>query len=165
MRVISGPAVRLVVLIALAGLAGGCTRLRGHQGYVLDPDLVNSVQKGVDTRSSVARVLGQPTFADQFDKSDWYYVSRDTRYFAYDRPKARAQTVLRIHFDEKGVVSGVERTGLEQVAKIRPFAKTTPTLGRKRSFFQDLFGNIGAVGAPIGGGQGGGPGGGGRNGS
>lgn len=159
MRVISGPRVRLVVLLAGAALAmSGCTRLRGHQGYVLDPDLVNSVQTGVDNRNSVARVLGQPTFTSQFGESEWYYVSRDTRYFAYNRPRAVSETVLRIRFDDKGVVRTVDRTGIEQVAKITPFRKTTPTLGRQRSFFKDLFGNIGAVGAPIGGGpqQGGG---------
>jgi len=152
MRVISGPRARLVVLLAGMALAtGGCTRLRGHQGYVLNPDLVNSVQAGVDNRNSVARVLGDPTFASQFDQSEWYYVSRDTRYFAYNRPRPVAQTVLRIRFDDKGVVRSIDRTGLEQVAKIAPFRKTTPTLGRKRSFFRDLFGNIGAVGAPVGG--------------
>lgn len=159
MRVISGPRARLVVLLAGVALAtGGCTRLRGHQGYVINPDLVNSVQAGVDNRNSVARVLGQPTFASQFDQSEWYYVSRDTRYFAYNRPKPVGETVLRIRFDDKGVVRSIDRTGLEQVAKITPFRKITPTLGRKRSFFRDLFGNIGAVGAPIGGGpqQGGG---------
>lgn len=158
MGVISGPRARLVVLLAgVALLGGGCTRLRGHQGYVLNPDLVNSVQAGIDNRNSVARVLGQPTFASQFGDPIWYYVSRDTRYFAYNRPKPVAETVLRIRFDEKGVVRSIDRTGIEQVAKITPFRKTTPTLGRQRSFFRDLFGNIGAVGAPIGGGpQGGG---------
>ena len=34
--------------------------------------------------------------------------------------------------------------------------KKTPTLGRERGFFQELFGNIGAVRAPVPGG--GGPG-------
>ena len=29
-----------------------------------------------------------------------------------------------------------------------PTATETPTLGRERSFLEDLFGNIGAVGAP-----------------
>jgi hypothetical protein len=45
--------------------------------------------------------------------------------------------------------------GLDQVASISPDGKTTPTLGRQRGFFQDLFGNIGSVGAPGTGGGGG----------
>jgi len=155
----------IFLAISVIGLSGGCTRLKGHQGYLIDADLVNSVQPGVDTRASVAKVLGKPTFAGQFDESEWFYVSRETQFFAYNSPKAKAQTVLRIRFDDKGVVSTVDRTGLEQVAAVRPFRKSTPTLGRNRSLFDDLFGNIGAVGAGGGGGPGGGgPGGGGGGG-
>jgi len=156
-------AVTLTLLaIGLAGMSAGCTPLRGHQGYIVDPDLVNSVQPGVDTRASVLKVLGRPTLVSQFDESEWLYVSRDTRYFAYNKPKARAETVLHIRFDGQGVVTAVKRTGLEQIASISPYGKTTPTLGRRRSFFEDLFGNIGSVGAgPGAGGPGGnGPGGG-----
>ena len=50
---------------------------------------------------------------------------------------------------------------LDQVASIDMYGKTTPTLGKKRGFFQDLFGNSGAVGAPGAGGGGAGGGGGG----
>ena len=48
----------LVISLGAVALTGGCTRLRGHQGYVLDADLANSVQPGVDNRQSVAKVLG-----------------------------------------------------------------------------------------------------------
>lgn len=150
----------LLLVIAVGGTAlSGCTRLKGHQGYVVDVDLVNSVQPGVDNKASVAQVLGKPSFTSTFDDSEWYYVSRDTRYYAYNNPKARDQIVLRVQFNAKGVVSAVDRTGIEQVASVNPYRKTTPTLGRTRTFFQDLFGNIGSVGAgqgPQGPNQGGG---------
>lgn len=161
MRLFSARVASVAALAAMS-LTGACTQLRGHQGYVIDPDLVNSVQPGVDNRQTVAKVLGKPSFTSQFNDGEWFYVSRDTRYFAYNKPKPKEQTVLRIHFDGKGVVDKVERTGVDQVASIRPYGKITPTLGRKRSFFRDVFGNIGSVGAAGGGGgQGGGGGGGG----
>ena len=31
---------------------------------------------------------------------------------------------------------------------VNPAHRKTPTLGRKQSFFEELFGNIGTVGAP-----------------
>ncbi len=162
MRLFSPHVLSLAALGAMT-LTGACTPLRGHQGYVVDPDLVNSVQVGVDNRQTVAKVLGKPTFTSQFNEGEWFYVSRDTRYFAYNTPKPKDQTVLRIRFDDKGVVNQVQRTGVEQVASITPYGRITPTLGRKRSFFRDIFGNIGAVGAGAGqGGPGGGGGGGGR---
>ena len=45
-------------------------------------------------------------------------------------------------------VVAVDKTGLELVSKISPEGDKTPTLGRERSFFEDIFGNIGTVGAP-----------------
>lgn len=150
---------RLLLSLSLAAtLLGGCVRLHAHEGYIVDADLVNSVQPNIDTRDSVLQVLGKPSFTSQFDQGSWYYVSRDTRNLAFNTPKPEKVVTLRIQFDESGVVRKVERTGLEQVASISPDGKTTPTLGRRRTFFQDLFGNIGAVGAGAagpGGGQGG----------
>ena len=141
-RSLLGPA-----LILAAVAAGGCTPLRSHQGYVIDADLVNSVQAGVDTRQSVLQVLGKPTFTSEFNQGDWYYIARDTRNFAYNKPKVTNQTTLIVSFDTRGVVTGVRRTGKEQIASVSPYGKVTPTLGRKRSLFDELFGNIGTVGA------------------
>ena len=137
----------LTAAIAVLGLAGGCTALRSHQGYIIDADLVNSVQPGVDNRTSVIQTLGKPSFASQFNNGEWYYVARDSRNLAYMNPKAKSQLTLKIAFDQQGVVSNITRTGLDQVSSVRPYRKVTPTLGRKRSFFEELFGNIGSVGA------------------
>jgi len=128
-------------------LAGGCAKLREHRGYMVDEILVSSVQPGVDNRDSVQETLGRPTFTGQFDQHDWFYVSRNTRQLAFSDPKPIAQTVLHVRFDDAGNVVSVERTGLEKIASITPTSDKTPTLGRSRGFFDELFGNIGTVGA------------------
>ena len=143
-------AAALVALVATAG----CTRIRDHKGYVADETLVASVQPGVDNRDSVAKTLGRPTFVGQFDQNEWFYVSRDTAQLAFNEPRPTAQTVLRVRFDEAGNVASVDRSGLEKIASISPEGDKTPTLGRERGFFQELFGNIGAVRAPGAPGQG-----------
>lgn len=149
---------RLTMLSLAAAAAIGtaaCTPLRGHQGYIVDVDLVNSVQTGVDNRTTVLQVLGKPTVTGQFGQGDWYYVARDTRNLGFANPKVTAQTAIRVRFDAAGTVTSIDRTGIEQVASIDPSNKSTPTLGRKRGFFEDLFGNIGTVGAAGAGGPGG----------
>ena len=151
---------RAVSLALLVGLATpGCTLVRSHTGYIIDADLVNSVQPGVDNRQSVLQTLGRPTVAGQFNEGDWYYLARDNRNFAFRNPHAADQITLKISFDPAGTVTAVQRAGLDQVASVNPYGKETPTLGKKRGFFQDLFGNIGTVGAPGAGGAGGGGGG------
>ena len=146
----------LMLAAAMAVAASACAPLRSHQGYVVDADLLNSVQPGVDNRQSVLATLGQPSFASQFNTGDWYYISRDSRNYAFNTPKPREQLTVQISFDQAGNVTTIRKSGVEQVASISPAARTTPTLGRKRGFFDDLFGNIGTVGA---GGTGGAPGG------
>ena len=146
---------RSVALAASAAMAlslAACTKVRGQQGYLVDETLVSAIQPGVDNRESVQGTLGRPTFVGQFDQRDWYYVSRTTRNMAYNFPKPVAQTVLHIRFDEAGNVVSVNRTGLERTASIDPMNEKTPTLGRDRSFFEELFGSIGQVStAPPGG--------------
>lgn len=134
-----------ILLVALAATAG-CNQIRDRQGYIADPVLVAAVQPGVDNRDSVASTLGRPTFVGQFDQRDWYYVSRETANLGFNKPRASKQEVLHIRFDEAGNVAFVKKTGLEQVAAIDPSSKETPTLGRDKSFFEELFGNIGQVG-------------------
>jgi outer membrane protein assembly factor BamE (lipoprotein component of BamABCDE complex) len=140
-------ATALLIACAAVGLSG-CTKLRSHQGYKIDPDLVNAVQPGVDTRESVLQTLGTPTFVGQFSDREWFYLSRDSRNLAFNRPRAVDQVTLKITFDQAGNVAKIDRTGVDQVVSISPSDKKTPTLGRESNFFSDLFGNIGTVGAP-----------------
>ena len=137
---------RAFLCAALATLTVGCTRIADHQGALLDEQLLAAVQPGVDNRESVAGTLGRPSFVGQFDSHDWYYVSRNTRQLAFNMPRPSEETVLHIRFDDAGNVQSVNRTGLELVVNVHPSSDKTPTLGNRRSLFQELFGNIGAVG-------------------
>jgi outer membrane protein assembly factor BamE (lipoprotein component of BamABCDE complex) len=159
---VTGRMVFSAATLGLAVFAGGCASIHDHRGYLIDTALVDSVQPHIDNRISVERTLGRPTWVSQFGTQDWYYVSVDTKQIAFRRPHSYQQTVLRVRFDPQGNVAAVDRAGMEKVARINPDGKETPTLGRDRSFLEDLFGNIGAVGAPgmSGTGGGGGPGGG-----
>ena len=141
-------AVVKTAMIVGAVLLAGCSQIRQHKGVVLDPQLASAVQPGVDNKDSVEKSIGRPSFVGQFTPNDWYYVSRDVNQVAFRNPKVAKQTVLIVRFDQKGNVASVQRTGKELVMNIEPTHRSTPTLGRKRSFFEELFGNIGTVGAP-----------------
>lgn len=148
--------MRVSQLISLTALTcalvatSGCTRLKGHQGYVGDATLLTSVQPGVDNKQSVEASLGRPTFVGQFDKNDWYYFARDTKQLAFTQPEASSQYVLLVRFDAAGNVVSANQTGMESIANISPEGDKTPTLGRNTSFFEEIFGNIGSVGSGTG---------------
>ncbi len=137
-----------IATIAAAVLLVGCAQFRSHKGVVIDPQLAAGVQPGVDNKDSVEKALGRPSFTGQFTPNDWYYVSRDVNQVAFRNPHVINQKVIIVRFDPKGNVASVQQTGKELVLNVAPSGKKTPTLGRKRSFFEELFGNIGTVGAP-----------------
>ena len=129
-------------------LLTGCIGTRDHRGHVVDAELVTAIQAGTDNKESVERLLGRPTFTSEFNENEWYYVSRDTKTVAFRNPTLLDQTVIKITFDPAGNVVAVQQSGREVVARVNPSNDKTPTLGRKRSLWDDIFGNIGTVGAP-----------------
>ena len=134
--------------VIAAALLAGCAGVQAHKGAVVDPELASAIQPGVDNKESVEKTLGRPSFLGQFNASDWYYVSRDTKAIAFRNPRVKKQTVLHVRFDQAGNVAWIQQTGKELVANIDPNDDKTPTLGRKRGLFEDLFGNIGTVNSP-----------------
>jgi len=148
--------------LAAAALLAGCASINDHRGYIVDTALLQSVQPRIDNKYSVEQTLGRPTFVSEFGQPTWYYISDDTRQPPFRQPHTTKETVLRVRFDTQGNVTEVQTTNASHLAHIHPDGALTPTLGRKRSFLEDIFGNIGTVGAagagaPAGGSPGGGP--------
>ena len=139
---------RVMAIGVGVGLLSACAGIREHRGFVLDDQLATAIQVGVDNKESVAKTLGRPTFVGQFDANEWYYLSQNTKQFAFRNPRVEDQKLLRVRFDAAGNVASVNTTGKELVAAVDPSSDKTPTLGRKRSFFDELFGNIGTISQP-----------------
>ena len=140
--------LKVSLAVASATMASGCAGVLAHKGAVIDTQLSSSIQAGVDNKASVEKLLGRPTFTGQFNANDWYYLSRDTKQIAFRNPRVQRQTVMLIKFDQAGnvLVGQPHRQGI--CRSIDPSGRKTPTLGRQRSFFDELFGNIGTVGVP-----------------
>jgi outer membrane protein assembly factor BamE (lipoprotein component of BamABCDE complex) len=129
-------------------LTGCALSIRDHRGYVMDEELTQAIQVGTDNKASVEKTLGRPTFAGTFESNDWYYLGPDTRTFAFRNPKVIDQNVLHIRFDQAGNVASIDTTDEKLIASIDPNDDKTPTLGREKSFFDELFGNIGSIRQP-----------------
>jgi outer membrane protein assembly factor BamE (lipoprotein component of BamABCDE complex) len=137
---------RGALVLGVAALLPACSAIRESRGYITDPLLTDVIQPGIDNQRSVESTLGRPTFTSQFGEPTWYYVSSITGQRPFTRPKIRQHSVLAVRFDEAGKVVDVDRSGVDKVVYLDPDGDKTPTLGRERSFLEDLFGNIGQVG-------------------
>jgi outer membrane protein assembly factor BamE (lipoprotein component of BamABCDE complex) len=148
---------RIAALLGATALAAGCSTINDHRGFIAEESLIGAIQPGIDNRQSVEGTLGRPSFTSQFGPPTWYYVSSFTKQAPFGRPEIYEHSVLAIRFDQAGNVIEAKRSGVDEVVRISPDGDETPTLGRERTFLQDLFGNIGQVGA-AGAGAPGGPG-------
>ncbi|MEQ7874102.1 outer membrane protein assembly factor BamE [Sphingomonas sp. ASV193] len=147
---------KLAIGAGLAALLAGCSGINSHRGFVIDPQLAQGIQVGVDNKDSVAKSMGRPTFVGQFNPNDWYYVSQDTREVGATRPRVIKAETLHVQFDQAGNVVRVEKGGKNQLVNVAPMKQQTPTFGRKKSFLSELFSNIGTVGSGLPGGGAGG---------
>ena len=105
------------------------------------------VTPGVDTRGSVRRQLGEPLSTSLVGGETWFYVSTVMEHETYQAARIIDRRVLAVSFDEAGLVVAANRYGLEDGALVALRSETTPTYGRELTIAQQIFGNLGRVGA------------------
>ncbi|MFY0680466.1 MAG: outer membrane protein assembly factor BamE [Thalassovita sp.] len=144
---VTGKKVRtLVAGVALFGLIGCSSTYRNH-GYVPSEQELSEILVGVDTRDSVAESVGTPTISALVNDSAYFYVRSQVKHFAYRRPQETERQVVAIRFDSNGVVSNVERFGLEDGNVVALSRRVTDSNVQDKSFLRQLLGNIGNVSA------------------
>ena len=136
-----------VFLAAASALAlSACEATYTNHGFA--PQLTQLEQISTsDTRGSVLRRLGQPSATGTFDTENWYYMASRVENYAFYAPKIVDRKVVAIRFDNAGRVENVARYGVEDGKVIDLITRTTPTYGREITLLQQLFGNIGRIGA------------------
>jgi outer membrane protein assembly factor BamE (lipoprotein component of BamABCDE complex) len=144
-----GPAHWAQRLVALIGLClcvltlAGCAAVYRNHGYVpTDVDL-QSVEVGKDTRETVAEKVGRPSAAGLLNDIGWYYVQSRWRHYGARAPEEQERQVVAITFTEAGVVSNVERFGLEDGRVITLSRRVTDSNIKGVSFIRQLLGNLG----------------------
>ncbi len=139
---------KTIIIFTIAVLAlGGCTTRKYFRGYLANEEVVSSIRAEVDTQDSVKELLGSPSSTSLFDNENWYYFSKRSERLAFFKENITALDIIAIRFDTDGYVTQVGRYTLDDHNNITPVGKTTPTHGRDLSFLQELFGNIGRIGA------------------
>ncbi len=101
---------------------------------------------GVDTRSSVEDSVGSPSSGGILNEGGYYYVRSRIRSFGPPAPKVVERQVLAISFDSAGVVSNIERFGLEDGNVVPLTRRVTDAAISNKTFLRQLLGNIGRIG-------------------
>ncbi len=141
--VIAGQTVRrLVCVLAILALSACGATFQNH-GYVPTEEDLQNVVVGIDTRDTVASSIGRPGAAGILSESGWYYVRSRYRQFAFYAPREVDRQVLAISFDGDGVVTNIERFGLERGRVVRLSRRVTTPNTQGIGLLRQAFGNLG----------------------
>ncbi|SFI70230.1 outer membrane protein assembly factor BamE [Celeribacter neptunius] len=143
---ILGMAKAVLALILMFSLTACVAQFRNH-GYVPSDDELAQVIVGVDSKDTVADVIGQPGTEGILDESGWYFVRSQFRHLGALEPKEVDRQVVAISFDSRGVVSNIERFGLEQGRVVVLSRRVTDSGIKGVTFLDQLFGNLGNISA------------------
>ena len=120
-----------------------CEARVATHGFMPREELVNQLSPGEQDKRLVSQVMGTPSSIGSFDDNVWYYITQRTKQQAFFKPQLIEQQVLVLLFDEKEVLQSIEKYNLEEARLIEPLDDKTPTVGRKLTILQQLFGNLG----------------------
>jgi len=138
-------AIRIVVLIGAGAALAGCSAQYRNHGYVPSEEQLADVVVGVDTRDSVAETVGAPSSSGVLDESGYYYIATRLKHFGPSQPKPVSRELVAISFDPSGVVSGVERYGLEN-GRVIPLERRVTSSGiQNKTFLRQLLGSLGNI--------------------
>lgn len=143
-RAMGGIRVKVMVLVAVAGLAGCTAQYRTH-GYMPTEEDLSQIVEGLDTRATVEDVVGAPTASGVTNGGGFYYVETEVRHFAWKRPEVIDRQVLAITFDDSDVVQNIVSYGLEDGQVVPLQRRVTKSGDGDIGFIRKLFGNIGGI--------------------
>lgn len=122
-----------------------CAATYRNHGYVPDQKDLDEIAVGLDTRETVAGLIGRPGTSGLLTGSAWYYVRSRFEDRTYHAPREIERQVVSISFDENGVVENIERFGLEDGKVIVLNRRVTDSNIKGISFIRQLFGSFGRI--------------------
>ncbi len=134
------------VALLLCATLTACTANYRNHGYVpLEEDL-SQITVGVDTRDTVAELVGTPSSAGVLNDSGYYYVRSRVKHFAWQKPEVIDRQVVAVSFNSAGIVENIGRYTLQDGAVV-PLARRITRNGQDVSFIKKILANVGRFSA------------------
>jgi outer membrane protein assembly factor BamE (lipoprotein component of BamABCDE complex) len=136
----------LVTGLAVISLSACIAEFRNH-GYIPSEVQLQDIAVGQDTKETLEASIGVPRASGLLEDSGWYYVRSQFRHYGAYAPKEVSREVLAISFNDAGVVSNVERFGLENGQVVALSRRVTEPNTKGTTFISQLLGGLGNVSA------------------
>ena len=138
--------MRLITPLALIGVLSACAATFNNHGFVPPDAELEQILVGVDTRGTIEETIGRPSAAAGVLRDEaWIYSAYRVRNYTYQAPQVIERDVVAISFDADGVVTNIERFGLEDGQLVQLSRRVTEGSVRDLGFFRQLMRNLGRV--------------------
>ncbi|HEY0213629.1 MAG TPA: outer membrane protein assembly factor BamE [Paenirhodobacter sp.] len=134
-------------MLVVALFVAGCQAIYRDHGYVPTERELAQVVVGKSTREDVATAIGRPSSTGVLEGSGWYYVGSRWRHFGPRAPQEIDRQVVAVSFGANGMVSNVERYGLDKGEVVVLSRRVTESNIKGVSVIGQLLGNIGRMNA------------------
>ena len=124
-----------------------CSPIIENRGYVFDDKLISQSEVGKTNAGQVLQILGTPSTTSTIDATTWYYIYSKAETKAFYQPNVANRRIITLGFNENSQVDYIKEYGLEDGNVIAFNTNATPTRGRELTILQQLFGNLGRLGA------------------
>jgi outer membrane protein assembly factor BamE (lipoprotein component of BamABCDE complex) len=135
----------LFTLLMLFSL-NSCVSQKLVHGNLPDAQLVSLLKVGIDSKKSTTQILGEPTFRGVLGDNSFYYVGTVNSKLAFLDPKLDDQFILELNFDKNNKLKTLYLYDENETIDVSMSSLETKHSGKKLTFLQQIFGNIGVGG-------------------
>ena len=130
-------------ILVLMCFLSACSHPTELHGYRINLQKINEITAGATSKTEVLTILGSPSIKESVGSENWIYMSTKTRKSVFFGNDILNRTVIRISFNNNGIVSSIDTIPYRNDRNIELVSRTTPTAGQKITILQQLIGNFG----------------------
>ena len=140
------PVYNFLFLLLILFSLNSCVSQKLVHGNLPDAQLVSILKVGIDNKKTITKILGEPTFRGVLGDNSFYYVGTVNSKLAFLDPKLDTQFVLELNFDKSNKLKKLYLYDENESIDVSMSSLETEHSGKKLTFLQQIFGNIGVGG-------------------
>ena len=137
------PSYNFLALPLILFLLNSCISQKLVHGNLPEAELVSILKVGIDSKKTTTQILGEPTFKGVLGDNSFYYVGTVNSKLAFLDPKLDSQFVLELNFDKNNKLKKLYLYDEKESIDVSMSSLETIHSGKKLTFLQQIFGNIG----------------------
>ena len=133
----------LIFFTLLSIVNASCAPISRISGYVPTEIEISQLQIGSSTKEDVVRQIGEPLNYNYSSTKFLFYVQKKVETIAFLRPRVTERKVIKLTFNKRSILSRIDFADEVDSRVFESEQNIVVSEGRKLTFWQQMFGNIG----------------------